>query len=318
MHDDLMEKRKTPKIFNIAATALVAVVLYCIPANAQQDPQYTQYMYNPSNINPAYAGSRGVTSIFALHRTQWVGLDGAPVTSAASIHAPVGKNVGLGFSFMNDKIGPMDQNMLSGDFSYTVKAGERYKLALGVKASAHLFSVDFTKLNIYDPQDPRFANNIKNVLSPNVGAGVFLYSDDTYFGVSIPNFLETSHFEYNEVSIVKERMHVYAMAGKVFELSYNFKFKPAVLAKVVQGTPLQLDLTANFLYNDIFTFGAAYRWDAAFSGLVGFQINEGLFIGYTYDLETTRLADYNSGSHEFYLRFELFRNYDRVMNPRFF
>ena len=115
---NLMEARKTPKIINIAAIICIALLLCSIPANAQQDPQYTQYMYNPSNINPAYAGSRGVTSIFALHRTQWVGLDGAPVTSAASIHAPVGKNVGLGFSFMNDKIGPMDQNMLSGNFYF--------------------------------------------------------------------------------------------------------------------------------------------------------------------------------------------------------
>ena len=317
MRDDLMKIKKT-QLFTITTALLAVLLLTCVPAHAQQDPQYTQYMYNPSNINPAYAGSRGVTSIFALHRTQWVGLDGAPVTNAASIHAPVGKNVGLGFSFVNDRIGPMDQNVLSGDFSYTVKAGERYKLALGVKASAHLFSVDYTKLNIYDPQDPRFANNIENVLSPNIGAGVFLYSDDTYFGVSIPNFLETSHFEYNEVSIVKERMHVYAMAGKVFDLAYNLKFKPAVLTKIVQGTPLQLDVTANILYNERFTLGVAYRWDAAMSALAGFQVSEGLFIGYTYDMETTRLADYNSGSHEFYLRFELFRNYDRVMNPRFF
>ena len=302
------------KIFGI----YIIIMLSCCAAIAQQDPQFTQYMYNPSNINPAYAGSRGTTSIFGIHRTQWVGLDGAPTTSAVSVHAPIGKNVGLGFAFLNDKIGPMDTSVLMGDFSYTLKMGDTYKLALGVKATAHLFSVDYTKLNIFDPLDPRFANNIQNVLSPNIGAGAYLYSENTYVGVSIPNFLETSHFKYNEISVVKERMHVYAMGGHVFDLSYNFRFKPAMLAKIVQGSPLQLDLTANVQYNDQLTLGVAYRWDAAWSALAGFQVNKGLFVGYTYDMETTRLADYNSGSHEFYLRFELFRKYDKVINPRFF
>jgi type IX secretion system PorP/SprF family membrane protein len=285
---------------------------------AQQDPQYTQYMYNPININPAYAGSRGVTSIFAVHRAQWIGLDGAPVTNAASVNAPVGKNVGLGFSFVNDKIGPMDTNVLSGDFSYTIQATDTYKLALGIKGSLHLFNVDFTKLNVYEPADPRFQNNINNQLTPNIGAGAYLYSEHTYFGLSIPNFLETEHYEHNDTSIAKERFHVYAMLGHVFDLTYNLKFKPAILAKVVQGAPLQVDLTANILLNDTFTLGLAYRWDAALSALAGFQITDGLFIGYTYDLETTKLADYNSGSHELFLRFELFRKYDKVMNPRFF
>ncbi|PZR23293.1 MAG: hypothetical protein DI539_03305 [Flavobacterium psychrophilum] len=285
---------------------------------AQQDPQYTQYMYNPININPGYAGSRGTTSIFLLHRAQWVGLDGAPVTNSASVNAPVGRNVGLGVSFVNDKIGPTDTNLLSADFSYTIKVNDDYKVGLGIKGSLQLFNVDFTKLNIYDPSDPRFQTNINNQLTPNVGAGAFLYSDATYLGLSVPNILETQHYEHNEVSVAKERFHVYAMGGHVFDLAYNWKFKPAALAKVVEGAPLQLDITANVLYNDKFTLGVAYRWDAAVSALAGFQVSDKLFIGYTYDTETTALADYNSGSHEIFLRFELFKKYEKVMNPRFF
>lgn len=287
-------------------------------AMAQQDPQYTQYMYNPININPGYAGSRGTTSIFLLHRAQWVGLEGAPVTNTASLNAPVGRNVGLGLTFINDKIGPTDTNLFSADFSYTLKVNDYYKLGLGIKGSLQLFNVDFTKLNIYDPSDPRFQTNINNQLTPNVGAGAFLYSDATYFGLSVPNILETQHYEHNEVSVAKERFHVYAMGGHVFDLAYNWKFKPAALAKVVQGAPVQLDLTANVLYNDKFTVGVAYRWDAAVSALAGFQVSDKLFIGYTYDTETTALADYNSGSHEIFLRFELFKKYEKVMNPRFF
>lgn len=285
---------------------------------AQQDPQYTQYMYNPININPGYAGSRGVTSFFALHRAQWVGLDGAPVTNSVSVNAPVGRNVGLGISFVNDKIGPTDTNLISTDFSYTLTVNEYYKLGLGIKGSLQLFNVDFTKLNIYDPNDPRFQTNIKNEITPNIGAGAYLYSENTYFGLSVPNILETEHYEHNEISVAKERFHVYAMGGHVFDLAYNWKLKPAALAKIVEGAPLQLDLTANVLYNDKFTLGLAYRWDAAVSVLAGFQITNSFFIGYTYDTETTQLADYNSGSHEIFMRFELFKKYEKVMNPRFF
>lgn len=297
----------------------ILLLLVCNSALwAQQDPQYTQYMYNPININPAYAGTRGVTTIFGLHRAQWVGLDGAPVTNSASLNAPVGKNVGLGVSFVNDKIGPTDTNVIAADFSYTIPVNNDYKLSLGIKGSVQLFNVDFTKLNIYDPSDPRFSANINNKLTPNVGAGAFMYSENSYFGLSVPHILETNNYSDNEISVVKERFHVYVMAGHVFDLAYNWKFKPAALAKVVQGAPLQVDLTANILYNDKFTLGLAYRWSAAVSVLAGFQVSDGLFIGYTYDTETTKLANYNSGSHEIFLRFELFKKYEKVMNPRFF
>lgn len=304
--------------FNCIAILLFLTLCFTNEMNAQQDPQYTQYMYNPININPAYAGSRGVTTIFGVHRAQWVGLTGAPVTNAASVNAPIGKNVGIGFSFVNDKIGPTDTNVISGDFSYTLKVNDIYKLAFGIKGSLQLFNVDFTKLNIYDPNDPRFQNNINNQLTPNIGTGAYMYSENTYFGLSVPNILQTEHYEHNDVSVAKERLHVYGMAGHVFDLAYNWKLKPAVLAKIVQGAPLQVDLTANVLYNDKFTLGVAYRWDAAVSALAGFQVTDGMFIGYTYDMETTKLADYNSGSHEIFLRFELFKKYEKVMNPRFF
>lgn len=287
---------------------------------AQQDSQYTQYMYNTVNINPAYAGSRGVLSVFGLHRTQWVGLDGAPTTNSFAVHTPINNsNVGLGLSFVNDKIGPSDENSISADFSYTVKASETYKLSFGLKATANLLNVDYTKLNIYDPNDPRFQNNIDNTFSPNIGAGVYLHSDNTYVGLSVPNFLETKHYQDDgNYSVAKERMHFYLIAGHVFDLNPTLKFKPSVLTKMIEGAPLQVDLSANFLINDKFTVGAAYRWSAALSGMVGFQVSDGLFVGYAYDAETTKLASYNSGSHEVFLRFELFKNYDRIITPRFF
>lgn len=296
----------------------VLLLLTVAFANAQQDPQYTQYMYNTINVNPAYAGSRGQTSIFGIYRAQWVGLDGAPTTATASINSPVGEKIGMGLSFTNDKIGPMDDNAISVDFSYTIDVSYNYQLAFGLKATADLLNIDFTKLNIFDPADPRFQNNIDNKFSPNIGAGVFLYSDDTYVGISVPKFLETKHYEHNSTSVATDRMHYYFIGGHVFDLSYNLKFKPATMVKATKGSPLQVDVSANFLYNEQFTVGMGYRWDAALSALIGFQITKDFFLGYTYDMETTKLADYNSGSHEIYLRFELVKKHERVANPRFF
>ena len=286
---------------------------------AQQDAQYTNYMYNTININPAYAGSRGVMSIFGLHRNQWIGLDGAPVTNVASINTPIeNSNLGIGVSFVNDRIGASDETTISADISYTIQTSWNYKLSFGLKGTANLLNVDYTKLSRYDVIDPKFQNNIENEFSPNIGAGVYYYSDKLYLGLSVPNFLEHNEFNDNDSTTSLERLHYYLIGGYVFDLSTNVQFKPAFMCKTVVGSPLQLDLSANFLFNEKFVLGAAWRWDAAVSAMAGFQISKGLYIGYGYDLETTQLANYNSGSHELFLRFELSKNKDRVTTPRFF
>lgn len=296
----------------------IALMFTGFTALAQQDAQYTQYMYNTINVNPAYAGSRGVMSIFGLHRTQWVGLDGAPVTNAASINTPINNsNLGVGLSFVNDKIGPTNENAISADVSYTVKTSETFKLSFGVKGTANLFNLDVNKLNPQDAGDPQF-QNLDNKFTPNIGAGVYFHSDKMYVGLSVPNFFETKRYSDNDVAINAERMNFYLIAGYVFDLTYNLKFKPALLTKAVEGAPLQVDVSANFLYNDKFMLGAAWRWDAAVSAMAGFQVTDGLFIGYGYDHETTRLRRFNSGSHEIFLRFELFTKHNKIVSPRFF
>ncbi|WMW78279.1 type IX secretion system membrane protein PorP/SprF [Flavobacterium sp. 20NA77.7] len=286
---------------------------------AQQDSQFTQYMYNTINVNPAYAGSRGVLSVFGMYRAQWVGLDGAPTTSAASIHSPINNShVGLGLSILKDEIGPSDRKTISADVSYSVQTSDTYKLSFGLKGSASLLNVDYTKLTRYDLNDPRFQNNIDNQFSPNIGAGVYYHSDKLYAGISVPFMLETKHFDDNASSVAKDGLHYYFIGGYVFDLSETTKFKPAFLIKSVKGAPLQADLTANFMFNDKFVVGGAWRWSAAFSGLVGFQVNSNWFIGYTYDADTTKLANYNSGSHEVFLRYEFRGKQEKIVSPRFF
>jgi type IX secretion system PorP/SprF family membrane protein len=296
----------------IFALMLVGLVSY-----SQQDAQYTQYMYNTVNVNPAYAGSRGVLSVFGLHRTQWVGLDGAPVTNSFSINSPIeNTNLGVGLSFVNDRIGPTDENNISMDLSYSIKTSETYKLSFGVKGSADLFSFDPTKLSIYTPDNS--LQSYTNKFSPNIGAGVYFHSDKSYLGLSVPNFFETKRYSDNDFVVYKEKMNFYLIGGYVFDLNSNLKFKPAFLGKMVQGAPLQLDVSANFLINEKFVLGAAWRWSAAGSLMAGFQVNDGLYVGYGYDMDTSKLAHYNSGSHEIFLRFELFNHQSRIVSPRFF
>ena len=293
-------------------------MLTCYSGFAQQDAQYTQYMYNTTNVNPAYAGSRGVMSIFALHRTQWVGLDGAPVTNAFSINTPLNNSsLGLGVSVVNDRIGPTVENAISADLSYTLQTSETLKLSFGIKATGNLFTLDVNQLNPADQNDPSL-QNLTNKLNPNFGAGVYLHSDKFYVGLSVPNFLEDTKYSDNSVSVFKERMNFYAIGGYVFDISPSVKFKPAFLTKVVTGSPLQVDVSGNFLFIEKFTLGVAYRWDAAVSAMAGFQISDGMYIGYGYDLDTTELKNYNSGSHEVFLRFELFKRYSKMVTPRFF
>jgi len=303
---------------------IIITVAGLFMGHAQQDAQYTQYMYNTISVNPAYAGSRGVLSIAALHRSQWVGLDGAPTTQTLNFHTPVSEHVGLGLSVVNDEIGngTNQDTYIDAAFSYTVKTSEEGKLSFGLKAGGHLFNVDFTKLRNYGAESN--LPNIDNKFSPNFGAGIYYHTDRFYTGLSVPNLLQTEHFDSSDTNssslIAQERMNLYLITGYVFELKNDVKFKPAALVKAVKGAPLQVDLSANFLFNDKFSLGAAYRWDAAISALFGFQLNDQLMLGLAYDKETTDLGatTFNDGSFEIMLRYEFLNKYKRVITPRFF
>ncbi len=297
---------------------IFALMLTGLVSNAQQDAQFTHYMYNTINVNPAYAGSRGVLSIFGLHRTQWVGMDGAPVTNSASVNSPIGNsNLGVGVSFVNDLIGPTSEYMASVDVSYTVQTSETFKLSFGIKGTANIFEFHKNKVNPQHDEDVLY-QGLRNDFSPNVGAGVYFHSDKLYVGLSVPGLFETTRYDDNSISLSKERTNYYLIGGYVFDFSPSVKFKPAFLAKAVSGAPLQLDVSGNFMFFEKLVLGAAWRWDAAASFMAGFQITDGLYVGYGYDLETTKLRHYNSGSHEIFLRFELFKRQEKIVSPRFF
>lgn len=293
------------------------LLLFGILSYSQQDSQYTQYMYNTINVNPAYAGTRETFSAFVLHRNQWVGLDGAPVTNTASINTNVGDSkFGVGLSFVNDNIGPTQENAISADIAYIIPLNGEYKLSFGIKATANLYNLDVNKLQVFQQNDPEF-QSLNGKLSPNFGTGVYFYSDKFYVGASVPNFNKTKYYDANDVSINTKSVNYYLLSGYVFDLSQSVKFKPSFLAKVDEGAPLQVDVNANFMFNEKFVIGGSYRLESAVSLLAGFQFSSNWFLGYGYDLETTKLSNYNSGSHEIFLRYEIFKN-TKISTPRFF
>lgn len=312
------------KNFNVAVLILLVLGFFTNTASAQQDAQYTQYMYNTLSINPAYAGSRDAFSFLGLYRSQWVGLDGAPRTFTISGQSPIGENMGIGVNVTNDEIFISKETYFDIDFSYAIKLTTNGKLAFGVKAGGHLLNIDSNYANTgpYNPNDGSAEIFVDNKFSPQFGVGMYYYTQKFYLGISVPNILETDHFDEssnsNSSSTAKERVNYYLMTGYAFDLSDSLIFKPSLLTKLVEGSPLQVDLSANFLIYEKFTIGAAYRWSAALSAMVGFQITDQLMLGFAYDAETTELAQYNDGSYEFFLRFELFDNKDRVLTPRFF
>lgn len=287
--------------------------------SAQQEPQYTQYMYNMSVVNPAYAGSKDVLSLGFLVREQWVNVDGAPRTFTGFAHAPVGNNLGLGLSIISDKVGPVEELNVYSDISYTLRTGENSKLAFGVKLGFTNQTIGLLSLTQVDQNDPLFSENSQRT-SPNFGAGLLYYQDDFYVGLSIPNILKTKHFEKSNGIITKasEEMHAFFTAGVVFELSDELKFKPSVLSKFALHTPLSLDVSANFLLNNKLEFGASYRWDDAVSGMFNVLVSDNLKVGYAYDHTLSNLGMFNSGSHEIFILFDFSFIGAQVKSPRFF
>ena len=280
----------------------------------QQDPQYTQYMYNMNVLNPAYAGSRGVTSIGILGRTQWVGVDGAPQTLTLAVHPPVGKAVGLGLSVIHDEIGPTKEDNVYADFSYTIITSDEGRLAFGLKAGVTF--MDVRELIMVDNPDP--LNIPVHETSPNFGAGVFYYNQRFYAGLSAPNFLETRHLEKDGgiYSTASEKMHYFLTSGYVFDITDNLKLKPSTMIKATTGAPLSVDLSLNLLVDERVELGLSHRFDDSISALVGFQVNDDFRVGYAYDHTTSTFGEFNSGSHEILLLFDF--NVKKIKSPRFF
>ncbi|NAY92642.1 type IX secretion system membrane protein PorP/SprF [Muricauda sp. JGD-17] len=313
---------KTNKTYQkiLGGKRLLAVffLLFSFSALGQQDPQFTQYMYNTLSVNPAYAGSRGHLTSLLMHRSQWVGINGAPNTQVLSMDSPVENNIGAGLVFANDVLGPASEFFVDGNVSYTIQLDSvNRRLSFGLKVGGRLFNVDFSKGLMEDP-DVAFQDNIANKFFPTLGAGLYYHTGKAYLGFAVPNFFSQNHYDGEEQEIAAERLHYYLIGGKIIDMTPEIKFKPAFFVKWVPGAPIIADISANALLKETFTFGLSYRWDDSFSALLGLQISPELSAGYAYDLTTTNLGSYTSGTHEIFLRYEFKTVEKKLKSPRFY
>ena len=296
-------------------------------SSAQQNAQYTQYMYNMSVLNPAYATDNpDAINLGGLYRAQWVGSVGGPTTGSFFAHSALGKRVEGGLSIIHDQIGDVvKETNFYADFAYVLPVSEKHKLSFGLKAGATFFSTNFNGFVYSDPlPDLAFANNLSKTF-PNVGVGTYYFGDNYYIGFSAPNLLTSKHLEKQDgiIRTGSEEIHYFLTGGYVFTLNDHLKLKPAFMTKAVSGAPLSIDFTTNVLINNIFEAGVGYRLRDSMSGLVNFKVTPTLRVGYAYDYTLSNLGRFNSGSHEIMLLFDLSKSGNKNTNgydksPRFF
>ncbi|MEM9075585.1 MAG: type IX secretion system membrane protein PorP/SprF [Bacteroidota bacterium] len=285
--------------------AFFVSVTICV---AQQEPQYTQYMYNVGSFNPAYVGTVENMDITGLYRAQWIDVPGAPTTIRFGVNVPFeNERTGLGLNVINDALGPSDQTFITLSYSYQINLSDVTKLSFGLSGGGSLLNLDFSEGTFNDPNDPSTNGEPINNFYPIVGAGLFLYEDNWYTGVSVPNFLTNGLYNDEVATVVEDNLQFTFIGGYIFDISDRTKFKPAFLVNYLEGLPVTVNLSANFQFLDAFTLGAAYRFDNAVSGLAGFQISNSVYIGYNYDYNTNGLGEFSGGSHEAIMKFYLGR-----------
>lgn len=286
----------------------------------QQDAMFTHYMYNTLWLNPAYAGTRDAFTITGIHRSQWVGFEGAPIDQTITMHTPFfnGK-MGAGLSILNDKIGPTKSTIVALDLDYQVKLSKKSKLSFGLKGLANIYSNSLNTLELDNQNDMAFAENTQRVL-PNLGAGIYYYRERFYVGFSSPKLLENKLSTGVSGTLSKEQRHYFFIMGTVFDLGKNLKLKPTFFIKATESAPIEGDVTANFLIKDKFIIGAMYRTGDAVGVLLGYNFTEQFTLGYSFDWSMANTTGkYNSGSHEIMLRYDLIsKQKAKIKSPRFF
>ena len=308
---------------NLKIFLLGVMVFVGLQAQAQQDAMFSQYMFNPIAVNPAYVGSNEVLTFTGLFRKQWVGIDGAPTTGTLSIDAPLNnEKMGLGLNIVGDKIGIFNTLGMYASYSYRIKLNDGSRLALGLQVGGSQFVADFASVNTNNP-DPAFLNAGRFAkFLPNVGTGIWYNTDKFFAGVSVPHIINNAQTGdaafLNDTDGARQYRHYFVTAGYVFDLHEDWQLKPSFLFKGVQGAPLQLDINATLWFMDRFGAGLSWRSFSSANVLLGYKISEQLSAGYAYDFSTTDLRRYNTGSHELMLRYQLKNGRTRIVTPRFF
>ena len=295
---------------------LIIGILLGVKSYSQQDPHYTMYMYNMNIVNPAYAGSTKHLNISVLGREQWVGVKGSPSTYTANIHSRIGKGVGLGVSMVTDKIGPQSENSLFTDISYTIPVSRTGNLSFGLKLGVSLFSIK-GNLEVINQSESTLNQNL-NEFFPNIGSGILYHTNRFYAGLSAPNFLRAKHLNSSNTSVAEEIEHYFITSGYVFNYNDFLKIKPSTMIKLVEGAPVSIDISLNFLFHEKIEMGISHRLEDSWAGTINFLATDTLRFGYAYDRTISELSEFSRGSHEFFILYRIPLSLKNIKSPRFF
>lgn len=302
-------------------TFFIFVLITQVDAVAQQFPLLSQYMFNGLVLNPAYAGSKPFTSASIDIRKQWAGFEGSPTTQAATIHGLTdSKKVGLGFMISNDKVGIQNQTDVFGSYAFHM-SGRRYKFSLGLQGGFTYLRSQISDLKYWQNGDPVYAINTLSNVQPNIGFGAYLYSDFYYAGLSAPYLLSYDPLQGASVDLAQSHhvaRHIFLTGGYVIELTEQIKLKPSVLVKYIYAAPIQVDVNASVLLNNIIWLGASYRTKDAVVAIAEYQLTKKLRLGYSFDFTLSEIQKYSAGSHEFMLGYDFGYKLQKVRTPRYF
>lgn len=300
---------------------IALLLLTSVGAFAQQDPMFTQYMNNPVLINPAYAGSNGATNINGIFRKQWVGFDWQPTTTSLSVNSPFWNyQVGAGFTFLHDKIGPLSQTGIYIDYAYSIDISPTSRFSLGLKTGFNFFQKDLRGLTTVEFDNWVFESDDINKMLFNTGIGAFYYNEMMFAGFSVPKLIRNSLTEKeNTYELVgREERHLFFTMGAVFDINPIMKFKPSTMLRMVNGSPYSAEITATLIFYERLWAGLMYRFGDAPGAHARYQVDDKLQIGYSYDMSNSRIKAYNSGSHEIYISYIFRREGSRILSPRYF
>lgn len=298
-------------------------------AEAQNYPHYTMFMYNKLLYNPAYVGNKGVTTFNGYYRKQWSGLEGSPTGLSLTVDGPVGnfmkpfRPVALGLSITNEKVGITNNTNLMAYYAYRVKMGKGV-MSLGLQAGVSLYSARYSDLNPYQLDDPDLQNDIKNRPLPNVGAGLYYSTNNYYLGIAVPYLLQNYYDEANTLegdNRGKQIRTYFVSAGYVFTVSYDFKIEPQVLVRYAANNQNQMTANADFnlmfFLFDRFAPGITYRTDKSIEAILFMQVTKSVNLGFSYDFALSDIRNYNNGTYEVTLGYDILRNQKKYINPRF-
>lgn len=306
----------------IQSLLVLAAIAAASAARAQQEVMVSQYMFNGLFLNPAYAGSHGYASGSLLHRSQWMQVEGAPRTSMLAVDGPLmGNRMGVGFSLVHDQIGISRDLDMSGHYAYHLRVGKRSRLSLGLRAGLSVYSARISDLRHWDANDPLYQRDFVNEPLGKFGFGVYWYDATSYVGLSVPTIYAADGritMDAPEALSHYFTQHYYLHAGKVFPLGESLDIKPSTLIKYTPNAPVEADINCNVLYRERVWLGLGYRTGDALVAMAEYQVNQQLRIGYAYDMTTSRLRTYTTGSHEVMIGYDFGKDLVRIKTPRYF